>query len=291
MKEISKMRDDQVINIEKKKTEVESWFKKLRDEICFNFELLENSYSQNQNSKPIKFESKNWKRKGGGGGKMSIMHGNLFEKVGVNISTVHGTLSEEFRLSIPGTKENGKFWASGISVVSHPRSPHVPAAHMNTRFIVTSESWFGGGGDITPMVPAKMMSEKFHSAFKKTCDSHDESYYKKYKKWADEYFFIKHRDEPRGDGGIFFDYMNNNWSKDFSFVRDVGATFLEVYKYIIKQTMDKVWDEADRKKQLIKRGRYAEFNLVYDRGTLFGLKTGGNIDAILMSLPPEVKWP
>ena len=272
---------------ENQKTYVEKWFSKLRDKICKEFEDIENSES-NRNS----FKINNWRRDGGGGGKMSIMKGNVFEKVGVNISTVHGKFSENFKSNIPGAEHDGKFWASGISVVSHPRNPFVPAAHMNTRFIITSKTWFGGGGDITPMKPSKVMSRKFHNDLKKTCNKHNENYYDKFKKWADEYFFIKHRNETRGDGGIFFDYINTgNWEKDFSFVKDIGETFINSYSSIVKKTKNLPWNEKDREDQLIKRGRYAEFNLIYDRGTLFGLKTGGNIDAILMSLPPEVKWP
>lgn len=272
---------------ENQKTTAEKWFSKLRDKICKEFEDIENSLS-NKNS----FKIKNWKRDGGGGGKMSIMKGNIFEKVGVNISTVYGKFSENFRSNIPGAEDDGKFWASGISVVSHPKNPFVPAAHMNTRLIVTSKTWFGGGGDITPMKPSKVMSREFHNDLKNSCNRHNENYYDEFKKWADEYFLIKHRNETRGDGGIFFDYINTgNWEKDFSFVRDIGETFLNSYSSIIKKTKNSPWNQKDREDQLIKRGRYAEFNLIYDRGTLFGLKTGGNIDAILMSLPPEVKWP
>ena len=271
---------------ENKKNNAEKWFSKLRDKICNEFEEIENSDS-NRNS----FKIMNWKRDGGGGGKMSIMKGNIFEKVGVNISTVHGEFSENFRSNIPGAEDDGKFWASGISVVSHPRNPFVPAAHMNTRLISTSKIWFGGGGDITPMKPSHAMSREFHNDLKKTCNRHNKNYYNKFKKWADEYFLIKHRNETRGDGGIFFDYINTgDWEKDFNFIKDIGDTFLSSYASIIKKTQNLPWNEKDREEQLIKRGRYAEFNLIYDRGTLFGLKTGGNIDAILMSLPPEVKW-
>ena len=272
--------------LEEKKDIAEKWFSSLRDNICLNFEKIENSFPNNNS-----FEISKWKRKGGGGGKMSVLKGEVFEKVGVNISTVHGVFSESFRSSIPGAEEDGKFWASGISLVAHPKNPFVPAAHMNTRLISTSKTWFGGGGDISPMKPSPKMSKIFHANFKKTCDNHDKNYYKKFKAWADEYFFIKHRNENRGDGGIFFDYINTgNWDKDFDFVKDVGETFLNSYSQIVKSTMNTSWGDKDREDQLIKRGRYAEFNLIYDRGTLFGLKTGGNVDAILMSLPPEVKW-
>ncbi|MAC62099.1 MAG: oxygen-dependent coproporphyrinogen oxidase [SAR116 cluster bacterium] len=264
----------------------EKWFSHLRDSICKEFEQIENSNS-NKNS----FKINKWNRDGGGGGKMSIMKGDVFEKVGVNISTVHGKFTESFRSKIPGAEEDGNFWASGISVVSHPKNPFVPAAHMNTRLIVTSKTWFGGGGDITPMKPSPKMSNLFHENLKKTCNRHDEKYYDKFKAWADEYFFIKHRNETRGDGGIFFDYINTgSWDKDFNFVKDIGHNFLTSYSKIIKKTQNLPWNSKDREDQLVKRGRYAEFNLLYDRGTLFGLKTGGNTDAILMSLPPEVKW-
>ena len=272
--------------LEEKKDIAEKWFSSLRDRICLNFENIENSLLNNNS-----FEVSKWKREGGGGGKMSVLKGEVFEKVGINISTVNGVFSESFRSSIPGAEKDGKFWASGISLVAHPKNPFVPAAHMNTRLISTSKTWFGGGGDITPMKPSPKMSSKFHADLKKTCDNHDKNYYKKFKAWADEYFFIKHRNENRGDGGIFFDYINTgNWDKDFDFVKDIGETFLNSYSQIVKATMNTSWGDKDREDQLIKRGRYAEFNLIYDRGTLFGLKTGGNIDAILMSLPPEVKW-
>jgi len=280
------MENNNYLLLEEKKDIAEKWFSSLRDNICLKFEKIENSFPNNNS-----FEVSKWKRKGGGGGKMSVLKGEVFEKVGVNISTVHGVFSESFRSSIPGAEEDGKFWASGISLVAHPKNPFVPAAHMNTRLISTSKTWFGGGGDISPMKPSPKMSKIFHANFKKTCDNHDKNYYKKFKAWADEYFFIKHRNENRGDGGIFFDYINTgNWDKDFDFVKDVGKTFLNSYSQIVKSTMNTSWGDKDREEQLIKRGRYAEFNLIYDRGTLFGLKTGGNVDAILMSLPPEVKW-
>jgi len=241
--------------LEEKKDIAEKWFSSLRDNICLKFEKIENSFPNNNS-----FEVSKWKRKGGGGGKMSVLKGEVFEKVGVNISTVHGVFSESFRSSIPGAEEDGKFWASGISLVAHPKNPFVPAAHMNTRLISTSKTWFGGGGDISPMKPSPKMSKIFHANFKKTCDNHDKNYYKKFKAWADEYFFIKHRNENRGDGGIFFDYINTgNWDKDFDFVKDVGETFLNSYSQIVKSTMNTSWGDKDREEQLIKRGRYAEF--------------------------------
>ena len=271
----------------------------MQNQICDEFTAIENegvpddSEQEGLSDLPAgRFQEKKWNREGGGGGRMRVMNGRIFEKVGVNTSVVHGELSEEFRASIPGASENGKFWAAGISVVVHPQNPFVPAAHMNTRYIVTSKSWFGGGGDLTPIRPAVRESEKFHADLKQACDHYNKEYYPKYKKWCDEYFYLKHRDEPRGAGGIFFDSLNSgDWDTDFQFTKDVGRTFKDSYANIVRATKDTSWIEADREFQEIRRGRYVEFNLLYDRGTLFGLKTGGNIEAILMSLPPRVRWP
>ena len=285
--------DDEQL-LDKKKMIISSWFVDLRDEICASFEKIEkNRFNYNQN---INFHKKKWERNGGGGGVISIMKGNVFEKVGVNISTVHGQFSEEFREQIPGAEDNGKFWASGISVVSHMCNPYVPAAHMNTRLLVTGEGdkkkiWFGGGADLTPIFEDKQSSNIFHKNFKSSCEKHNSNYYPRFKNWCDEYFYLPHRKESRGIGGVFFDYLNsNNWDNDLSFVKDVGKTFLSSYLEIINLRIENKFCKNDREEQLIRRGRYVEFNLLYDRGTIFGLKTGGNTEAVLMSLPPKVSW-
>lgn len=273
---------------------VADWFEKLRDNICGQFETIESDAEDSPLSdKPSGyFERKNWTRDGGGGGQISVMHGRVFEKVGVNISVVHGQFAEDFRAQIPGATDDGQFWAGGISLVAHPQNPFVPAAHMNTRFVITSKAWFGGGGDLTPLKPAPKQANTFHADLKACCERHDPDYYPKYKQWCDDYFYLKHRDEPRGAGGIFYDYLDSgDREADFSFTRDVGSSFAGSYVNIVRETMNKHFTAEDRHFQLVRRGRYVEFNLLYDRGTSFGLKTGGNIEAILMSLPPEVRWP
>jgi len=272
------------INIKKKLAK--NWFKVLQDTICFDIEEIE--------KKKIKFVCKDWqrsKKKNEGGGEYRILeNGKIFEKVGVNFSEVSGKFSKEFRSKIPGTNSDSNFWASGISVVMHMKNPHVPAMHFNTRYIYTSFGWFGGGMDITPCIEDKNLKTWYHKELKLSCDRHGKNYYKKYKKNCDEYFYLPHRNENRGIGGIFFDYKKENWERDFSFVKDVGVTFKKIFKEIIKKKNSKKWNKKQKEKQYLKRGRYVEFNLLYDRGTKFGLQTGGNTNAILMSLPPLAKW-
>ncbi len=279
-----------VDSLEIRKQKTAEWFRDLRNQICQEFENIEDALQESD--KPAgRFERKVWERNGGGGGEMSSMRGRVFEKVGVNISTVFGEFDEKFAKEIPGADENPNFFATGISLVAHMHSPLVPAVHMNTRFIVTSKEWFGGGGDLNPMYENEQDTVDFHNAFKTACDKHNPDYYAKFKKWCDEYFFIKHRNQARGVGGIFYDYINTgNWQNDFDFTQDVGKSFLEIYPKLVRRHMFEKWTPEQREHQLEKRGYYAEFNLVYDRGTRFGLMTNGNTEAILMSLPPEAKW-
>ena len=288
-----------------------TWFEDLRNRLCAEFETIEDEGRDSPLSDhaPGRFQRTPWDRtdsasddsghggrdgsSDGGGGTMAVMRGRVFEKVGVNVSTVHGTFSADFRDQVRGGADSGgRFWAAGISLVAHMQSPLVPAAHMNTRMIVTSRGWFGGGADLTPMVPDEQDTRDFHGALAAACDRSDPGYYPRFKAWCDEYFHLKHRGEARGVGGVFFDDLaSGDWEADFAFTRDIGEAFLDVYPRLVRRHMNRRWTKADRAHQLQRRGRYVEFNLLYDRGTAFGLRTGGNVEAILMSLPPMVAWP
>ena len=274
------------MDFEIRKDLTSSWFKTLQDSICHSISELEKN--------KIKFESTTWKRnqnKDEGGGEYRILKdGRIFDKVGVNFSKVYGKFPKHFQKQIPGAEKNPNFWASGISVVMHMKNPLIPAMHFNTRYICTSHDWFGGGMDVTPSKKDENEKKEFHKILKKMCNRHNKKYYPKYKKWCDEYFYLPHRKEARGIGGIFFDYKKDNFEKDFKFVREVGTTFELIFKKIIKKKLKKKWTLKDKEMQYIKRGRYTEFNLLYDRGTKFGLQTGGNVEGILMSLPPIAKW-
>ena len=274
------------MDLEIKQKLTSNWFKSLQESFCKNISDFEKN--------KISFKSTTWKRnlrKDEGGGEYRILqNGNVFEKVGVNFSKVYGKFPKEFQKNIPGAQKDPRFWASGISVVMHMKNPFIPAMHFNTRYIITTYGWFGGGMDVTPSKIDKKEKEVFHQTLKKMCNRHNKNFYKKYKKWCDEYFYLPHRKEPRGIGGSFFDYKKDNFEKDFKFVRDVGITFQFIFEKIIRKKMKKKWTKKHKELQFIKRGRYTEFNLLYDRGTKFGLQTGGNVEGILMSLPPLAKW-
>ena len=274
------------MDLEMKKNLASNWFKILQDSICHSIQKLEKSNAI--------FQSRSWKRnhkKDEGGGEFRILkNGKVFDKVGVNFSKVYGKFPQKFKKNIPGTQKDPSFWASGISVVMHLKNPLIPAMHFNTRYISTTYDWFGGGMDVTPSKIDKVEEKEFHNTLKKMCNRHNKNYYKIYKKWCDQYFYLPHRKEPRGIGGIFFDYKKGNFDKNFKFVRDVGITFEFIFNRIIKKKIKKKWSMKDKEAQYIKRGRYTEFNLLYDRGTKFGLQTGGNTEGILMSLPPTAKW-